>query len=81
MLRIKIFLFNSLPNDKILVVTKFKAFADDNLKMVETVEFALNIEENIVGEGENAGYQHFLLLQQCFQNAAFLGLLKPQITW
>ena len=22
--------------------------------------------ENIVGKGENAGYQHFLLFQQCF---------------
>ena len=24
-------------------------------------------EENIVGKGENAGYQHFLLFQQYFQ--------------
>ena len=24
--------------------------------------------ENIVGKGENAGYQHFPLLPQCFQN-------------
>ena len=23
--------------------------------------------ENIVGKGENAGYQHFLLFLQCFQ--------------
>ena len=23
--------------------------------------------ENIVGKGENAGYQHFLLFQQCFE--------------
>ena len=23
--------------------------------------------ENIVGKGENAGYQHFLLFPQCFQ--------------
>ena len=39
---------NSLPNDKILDVTKFKA------------------EYNTLGKGENAGYQHFLLFQQCF---------------
>ena len=25
--------------------------------------------ENIVGKGENAGYQHFLLTPQCFQKA------------
>ena len=24
-------------------------------------------EENILGKGENAGYQHFLLFPQCFQ--------------
>ena len=24
--------------------------------------------ENIVGKGENAGYQHFLLFPQCFLN-------------
>ena len=28
-------------------------------------------EENIVGKGENAGYQHFLLFPQCFQKASF----------
>ena len=32
--------------------------------------------ENIVGKGENAGYQHFLLFLQCFQKPSFLGLLK-----
>ena len=26
--------------------------------------------ENIVGKGENAGYQHFLLFPQCFQKAS-----------
>ena len=26
-------------------------------------------DKNIVGKGENAGYQHFLLFQQCFQKA------------
>ena len=25
--------------------------------------------EKIVGKGENAGYQHFLLFPQCFENA------------
>ena len=32
--------------------------------------------ENIVGKGENAGCQHFLLFQQCFQKAPFPGSLK-----
>ena len=30
-------------------------------------KFVFHIFENIVGEGENTGYQHFLLFQQGFQ--------------
>ena len=26
-----------------------------------------DMEENIVGKGENAGHQHFLFFPQCFQ--------------
>ena len=29
--------------------------------------------ENIVGKGENAGYQHFLLFPQCFQKPSLSG--------
>ena len=29
-----------------------------------------NRVENIVGKGENAGYQHFLLFPQCFQRSS-----------
>ena len=32
--------------------------------------------ENIVGKGENADCQHFLLFSQCFQKASFPGSLK-----
>ena len=27
--------------------------------------------DSIVGKGENCGYQHFLLFQQCFQKVSF----------
>ena len=37
--------------------------------------------ENIVGKGENAGNQHFLLFPQCFQKASFLGSLEVGIVW
>ena len=30
-------------------------------------------KKNIVGQSENADYQHFLLFPQCFQKAFFLG--------
>ena len=34
--------------------------------------------ENIVGKGENAGYQHFLLVPQSFQKAFFLWIVKSR---
>ena len=37
--------------------------------------------ENIVGKGENAGYQHFLLFQQYFENASFPDTSKGVIVW
>ena len=37
--------------------------------------FPLTVE-NIVGKGENAGYQHFLLFPQWFQKASSFGSLK-----
>ena len=37
--------------------------------------------ENIVGKGENAGYQHFILFLQCFQKASFPGSLKVGVMW
>ena len=35
--------------------------------------------ENVVGKGENAGYNHFLLFQQFFQWSFFLRYLKAGI--
>ena len=37
--------------------------------------------ENIVGKGENAGYQHFLLFLQCFENTSFPDASKGVIVW
>ena len=53
-------LVNSLPSDNILNQSKFKAFADDNINVTQKLKFVLEKTENIVGKGENAGYQHFL---------------------
>ena len=38
-------------------------------------------EENTVGKGENAGYQHFLLFPRCFPKPFPIGLLKVMIVW
>ena len=72
---------NSLPNDKILDWSKLKAFADDKINVTVKLKFSLGRVENIVGNGENAGYQHFLLFPQCFQKASYTGSLKVGIMW
>ena len=37
--------------------------------------------ENIVGKGEIARYEQFLLFPQCFQKACFPGASKGVIVW
>ena len=73
--------FNSSPNEKILDWSKFKAFADDKIDVTQKLKFVLEMVENIVGKGENAGYQHFLLFPQCFQKVPFTGSSKVGTMW
>ena len=56
---------NSLPNDKMLDWSK--GFADNKSNVNEILIFGLRRLENIVGKGENASYQHFLLFPQCLE--------------
>ena len=53
------------PNDRILDMTKLKAFADDKLNVAKMMIYLFNRVENSVRKGENAGYQYF---SQCFQD-------------
>ena len=48
-------LINPLRNDKILDVTKLKAYADDKLNIARMMVSLLHKVENTVGKGENAG--------------------------
>ena len=61
----------SLLNNKILDWSKFKAFADDKLNVARIMISVSDRVRNIVGKGENAGYQHFLLFPQCFLKGFF----------
>ena len=72
---------NSLLNDKILDWTEFKAFADIKLNVAKITISVFDKVENIVGKGENASCQHFLLFPQCFQKASFSRSLKVRIVW
>ena len=53
-----------------------KAFADYRLRVIQMAKFVLGKSENIFGKEENAGYQHFLLFQKCFQMALSSGVVK-----
>ena len=66
----------SLPNDKFLVQSKLKAFADDKISMTQKLNFVSERAENIMAKGENARYQHFLLFPQCFQKLSVSASLK-----
>ena len=66
---------NSLPNNKILNLSKLKAFADNKINVTEKLKLLLEMVENIMKKGENAGYQHFLLFPQCFQKDPYTGSL------
>ena len=64
---------NSVPNDKILYWTKLKVFAGAKMNAIEKLKCVLGWVENILGKGENAGFQYFLFLPQLFLNASFSG--------
>ena len=59
-----------LTLDNFLDWSKFKAFVDDKINVPQKQKYFLGWVENIVGKGENAGHQHFLLFRQCFQKAS-----------
>ena len=73
--------FNPLPQNKFLDWSKLKAYADNKINVTKWLKFVLERAENILGKEGNAGSQHFLLSQQCFQKATFLRLLKFGIVW
>ena len=64
---------------KFLDQSNLKDFADNKLNVTYVTNFLTERVGNIVGKGENAGYQHFLLFPQCFQKASLSGLLKVRI--
>ena len=52
------------------------------INVTENLKIVLGRVENIIGKGENAGYQHFLLIPQYFPKYSFFtGSLKVVIVW
>ena len=73
---------NFLPNYKFLDWSRLKAFAVDTNKIAENLEYVLKKARKHCGKRrKNAGFQHFLLVPQCFQKTSFPMSLKVQIVW
>ena len=69
--------FNTLPNHKIINMTKLKAFPNDKSDVAIMKITLLDWVENTVEKGENAGYQHFLLFP-VFSKAILLRVVKSR---
>ena len=54
------------PNDKILDLTKLKAFADDKLNLTKVIMSVFDRVENIVGKGEIACTSNFSFSRNVF---------------
>ena len=67
----------SSPKDKILDQSKWKTFTDQKINVSQKLKFLFGRVENIVGNGENAVYQHFLFFHNVFK-AFLLRIVKSQ---
>ena len=69
---------NSLPNDKILDLSKFKAFADSQISLTQKLKFVLGRVENIAGERRKFWLPAFSPLPIIFSKAFFSRCVKRQ---
>ena len=58
---------NCFPNDKVFRLVQIESICRQGNKYNLKTEIVFGMGKKIVGKGENAGYQHFLLFPQCFQ--------------
>ena len=63
---------NHLPYDKILVWSKLKAFADENINATQKLKYIFCRIENIAGNGENAP------LPTMFSKAFFIRVVESR---
>ena len=78
---IKMTSLNSLPNDKILDLSRLKALADDTINVSKKLKLVLGRVENILGKGENAVYQQFFPFPKMSSKAFFLGVVQSRDLW
>ena len=71
----------TLPNQKLLELTKFKAFADNNLNVTKMKALVFDGVEIEVGKGEKAGLITSIFSFSLIIFKAFFKSLKPGIMW
>ena len=69
---------NTLPNCKILDLSKLKALANNKITLNQKLQVVLGRVKIIMGK-KNADHWHFLLFQQCFKKLNCTGSLKVVI--
>ena len=67
---------NPSPNDKILALTKLKAFADDKINVVQNIELALSLDRKHCWKRRKCWLPAFSSLPTMFSNGLFLGVIK-----
>ena len=70
--------FNPLPGNKIITLSKFKAFEDNNFLEAQMVQFLFERVENIVEKDNNARYQHSFLFPTIFLKGFYHRGVKSQ---
>ena len=74
----KYIFFYCLPDDKILSLSKIKAFADDNFSVARKVQFFFYRVENMVGKGEKCWLPAFSPFPAMFSKCVFSRVVKVQ---
>ena len=76
-----IILFDPFTKWQILDQSKLKVFADHKMNVNQKSKFDVERGENIMGKGENPGYQYFPLYYNVFHLGLFLRVVKSWDLW
>ena len=75
------FLFSPFTKQQNFSTDQIESICRQQIEFPSMMIYVFDREENIVERYENAGCQHFLLYQQCFQKPCFVQSQKPEIVW
>ena len=72
-------LTNSLSDDTFCKLIQIARICGQLIIVTQNLKFVFHMVENIVGKEENVGFQHFLLVLQCFLKSFSQGCQKPTL--